>query len=246
MRFIGKDKITQVFFNANISPLRRYVNKQLSAKPDPLHPNYALDRIIREALVSQLLIEQKGLCCYCMQRIEVEKEDFHIEHLAPQSSFKNEEVNYYNLFLSCGSPKISKKHCGHFKADYLIPKVVSFFNERSGTRCQDYFKYTITGEILPKDGCGSMEKNYTNYKNLNIQTKILISVIDALNLNALSLKETRKSISESIFSLPDDLDALNIQLNNLNVFDPETGYFISMSEVSKYFLEEKIKKISAT
>ena len=106
MRYIEKENITHLFRNNNLTPLRRYINKQLSATPDPLHPSYNLDTTTKTLLVQQLKQEQKGLCCYCLQQFE--NDDYHIEHLAPQSVFLNEEVYYYNLFFIMWFKQIDK------------------------------------------------------------------------------------------------------------------------------------------
>ena len=114
MRYIYKNDITAIAANANLLLLNSFIATQLTTAPDPLHPAYSgLTTAIKNNLILQLITEQQGLCCYCMERLEAGRH--HIEHLAPQSGYKNEEVQYYNLYLSCGSNKENKNHCGHAK-----------------------------------------------------------------------------------------------------------------------------------
>ena len=242
MRYIEKDKITDVFSNGNLRKLRNYVNIQLSAQPDSLHPDYnGLNPVIRTDIINQLKLEQKGLCCYCLQRLV--NSDTHIEHLAPQSAFLNEEVNYYNIFLSCGSNKYQKKHCGHYKKEYTIPKVISYFNPKTHIKCQDLFKYNLLGEILPSDGFNSIKMNYERYIDLNSHTKSLLATIDVLNLNCKELVSIRKGIIKGVVELPDDKAKLEKTLSLLETPNYNTGYLDPFCELTIFFLKDKIKKL---
>lgn len=241
MRYIEKENITTVFKNVNLLHLKKYVNLQLSAQPDPLHPLYSLDRVTKQQLIKQLITEQKGLCCYCMQQFE--NSVYHIEHLVPQSAFKNEEVNYYNLFLSCGNDKYYKKHCGQFKKENQIPKLISYFNPKSNEKCQDLFKYNIIGEILPIQGEESIKDNYKHYKTLNPNTKSLLGSIEVLNLNCISLVADRRKIADAIFSLPDNRPLIENTITNLEIPNPVTGFLDPMCSVSIFFLKQKLKSI---
>lgn len=242
MRFIEKEKITDVFRNTNLTRLRRYVTAQLAAQPNPLHPSFNLNRETRLSLIRQLLSEQKGLCCYCLQQLE--EGDFHIEHLAPQSAFLNEEVNYYNLFLSCGSDRIRKNHCGQSKDNNLIPKIISSHNPNTHVKCEDLFKYNLLGEILPKEGLDTMINNYRQFERLNRLTKSLISTIDVLNLNCEELKVTRRRILNRILELPDDRIALERLSRQVLNPDPQTGFLAPFCELSNYFIKMKIDRLN--
>lgn len=241
MRYIEKENITSVFKNANLLPLKKYVNMQLSAQPDPLHPAYNFDRATKQQLIKQLIIEQKGLCCYCMQQFE--NGVYHIEHLVPQSAFKNEEVNYYNLFLSCGNSKSTKLHCGHSKKNDQIVKTISYFNPNTNEKCQDLFKYNLIGEILPIQGKESIKDNYKHYETLNSNTKSLLGSIEVLNLNCKSLIADRKKIADAVFSLPDDRLLIDTTITNLEIPNPVTGFLDPMCSVSIFFLKQKLKTI---
>ena len=119
---------------------------------------------------SALLSDQGYICCYCCQKIE--KETSHIEHFSPQSKTDAElSVTYSNLLASCGSSQHWPKHCGNQRENHPIP--VSPLQ----TNCEEYFRYTGEGEIIP-----------TN--NLELQEKAK-ETIEILNLNHYDLKQRR-------------------------------------------------------
>jgi uncharacterized protein (TIGR02646 family) len=242
MRFIEKINITEIASNHNLASLNNYIHDQLFAEPDPLHPSYNLERNIRQGLESQLLSEQKGLCCYCLMQLE--DQDYHIEHLAPQSAFINEEVNYYNLYLSCGSHRYRKDHCGHQKENNLIPKVISYFNPNTNAKCEDFFKYNLLGEILPKDGLDTMTNNYRHFETLNQLTKSLISTIEVLNLNCEELVTIRRRILDGILALQDNQARLENMLMQVLTPNQQTGKLESLCELSAYIIRLKINQLN--
>ena len=242
MKYIAKSDIASSPLNPVAVQLNEYILTQISSVPEALHPRYdGIPNGVKEGLVAELLAEQMGLCCYCMSSIEEGR--FHIEHLAPQSGYKNEEVQYYNLFLSCGSKKENLVHCGHIKRDYPIPKLISYFNPKSGEKCEDYFKYNLQGEILPKQGLESMSMNIKKIDTLNPVTKLLIGVIEILNLNCDVLKSKRKSVVSTIMGLPDDQAVLRLLAEKLSTPD-ERGFLQSMVPVAIHFINLKINKLT--
>lgn len=124
-----------------------------------------------------LLREQGYICCYCCQKIE--KETSHIEHFLPQSKTDAElSVTYSNLLASCGSHQHWPKHCGNQRENHPVP--VSPLQ----TNCENHFRYTVEGEIIP-----------TN--NLELQDKAK-ETIDILNLNHSDLKKMRSEAIEAL------------------------------------------------
>ncbi len=119
---------------------------------------------------SALLSEQGYICCYCCQKIE--RETSHIEHFLPQSKTDAElSVTYSNLLASCGSSQHWPKHCGNQRKNNPIP--VSPLE----TNCEDYFRYTGEGEIIPTNNSEQQEEAEKTIK--------------ILNLNAYDLKQMR-------------------------------------------------------
>lgn len=80
------------------------------------YDNYADKAALRHALVT----EQRGICCYCMQRIHCGPLTMKIEHWKCQSEHQSEQLNYGNLLGAClggdGQPP-HLQHCDTRKGD---------------------------------------------------------------------------------------------------------------------------------
>lgn len=74
----------------------------------------------RAALRNALVIEQRGLCCYCMGPIRPNANDMKIEHWRCQARYPEEQLNYCNLLAAClggeGQPR-KLQHCDTRKQD---------------------------------------------------------------------------------------------------------------------------------
>lgn len=196
-------------------------------------------------LRKQLYEEQRGLCCYCMQRIT--KDNSNIEHFLPQSIFKENEVDYYNLYLacrySCGLSK-DKQHCDIAKGDALISKYIGYFNPRTGKKCQDFFQYTDDGYILPdKSGFKTITKFYKEYESLTAQEKELSGTIAILNLNSASLVDAReKFINEEpgIKSRIEGISDIIVLQKMLDFYETSETKFAG---VAVYFIKKRIEML---
>ena len=71
----------------------------------------AFNQLDKDAIRSQLLREQKGICAYCMRRIH-NNEHTVIEHLKPIDGFSDEALSYDNMVACCdgGSNLAVKPH----------------------------------------------------------------------------------------------------------------------------------------
>ncbi len=137
-----------------------------------------------------LLIEQGYVCCYCGQRIA--KDESHIEHFQPRTSFPELALSYTNFLASCPGyteetetsdpiAKRSQEFCGQQKgAWYDATLTVSPLQPD----CATYFRYTGQGDILPTQD----------------QTKALAAqtTIEKLALNHLQLKRGRERAIDGI------------------------------------------------
>jgi len=74
------------------------------------YENYPDKNGLRRALV----VEQQGLCCYCMGRIRPDANAMKIEHWRCQERYPNEQLDYRNLLGACmggqGRPQ-REQHC---------------------------------------------------------------------------------------------------------------------------------------
>ena len=80
------------------------------------YDNYADKAALRRALVR----EQRGLCCYCMDRIGVDATDTKIEHWRCQRRHPKRELDYRNLLAACrgGEGRRGRdQHCDTKKGD---------------------------------------------------------------------------------------------------------------------------------
>ncbi len=122
-------------------------NKRLGNKT----PNWkSFTQSVKNDVYQSLLQEQGYICCYCSRPIS--RKACHIEHFKPKSVYKNLTFEYTNLIASCQGEDEKKPrvpvHCGHTKrAWYDEELMVSPLNPS----CEDFFKYSGFGEILPTD-----------------------------------------------------------------------------------------------
>jgi uncharacterized protein (TIGR02646 family) len=70
--------------------------------------------IEKDDLRSSLVDEQRGLCCYCLQRIRPDSESMKIEHWQSQDLYPERQLDYSNLLGACRGgegQKPDKQHC---------------------------------------------------------------------------------------------------------------------------------------
>ena len=110
------------------------------------YDNYAAKAELREAIVS----EQRGLCCYCMARIESNADKMKIEHWRCQADNPEEQLNYRNLLGAClgsqGQPA-HLQHCDTRKGDQDLrwnPADPAHHIER-------HIRYELDGSIHSED-----------------------------------------------------------------------------------------------
>jgi uncharacterized protein (TIGR02646 family) len=80
------------------------------------YDNFGDKDVLRTALVR----DQRGLCCYCMTRVEATGTGMKIEHWRCQSRNADLQLTYSNLLAACpgghGQPE-SLQHCDTRKAE---------------------------------------------------------------------------------------------------------------------------------
>lgn len=153
--------------------------KQHRLSTHATYDNYQEKDALRESLVK----EQRGLCCYCMNRIRSDDGKMKIEHWHPQShrQFLSEQLDYGNLLAACSGNSNGVKHCDTSKADQLLSKNPA--NHRD--RVEEGIHYRPDGEIFSDDATFNAELS------------------NVLNLNANFLKNNRKAVLDGLIrSLP--------------------------------------------
>jgi uncharacterized protein (TIGR02646 family) len=154
---------------------------------DDWQPTYsALTRIVKETIRDSLFAEQRGLCVYCGRQIDLtySGRTYHIEHFRPQTTYSDLQLEYNNLFLSCGqkdgngnpSPICGNRKDSWFDEDAHI--------EPTYAGCTSRFFFKRNGEVVPAaDGDVSA-----------------ITMIEVLGLNHPELKKDREKVLADIDS----------------------------------------------
>lgn len=137
---------------------------------------------LREALVT----EQRGICCYCMQRIKPLELTMKIEHFQSRSGYPSERLVYNNLFGAClGNEKAeAESHCDTFKGS----KEFHFHMCNSGS-IHTEIKYKTDGEIYSDNEDLNFELGADIDENEKNERKFKPGI---LNLNTINLIRDRK------------------------------------------------------
>lgn len=147
----------------------------------PEHLWRKVDTRRKSSIWKDLNQAQNAKCAYCENSIS--QENRHIDHFYPKDQHKDLVFEWTNLFGSCDA----QDNCGHYKKNY-IPNNVIKPDEEDG---KDFFKYTVSGEILPKDRlCDERQqkaKDTISFFNLN--NGILQNLRERKYLNYKSLCE---------------------------------------------------------
>jgi uncharacterized protein (TIGR02646 family) len=130
----------------------------------------------KQQLKEVLYDEQYGLCCYCCKLLQYPypyDENIHIEHFRPQDSYKDLDLDYGNLHISCSGYKNMGENCGHKKDNWFDEKLTVSPLEND---VESLFTYTVDGHIRAAKG--------------NIRAK---TTICKLGLDSYALQRMRKT-----------------------------------------------------
>lgn len=173
-------------------------------------------RTAKRELQNFLFKNQKKLCIYCEQELEIEnKENYHIEHLKPKSLFRELTYVYDNLALSCNGficknnfGEIKKKQfCGHFKNSKFKEenyKDELFLNPHEVKDLDSFFDFDIEGNILPNSLKSKDNQSTAKY------------MIEYLGLNNEKLVERRKNTYTELVVIAENEYKDAIQLLDFN------------------------------
>lgn len=197
--------------------------------PHSSYENYQEKDDLRKALVT----EQRGLCCYCMNRIYPESNSMKIEHWRCQSNYENKQLVYQNLLGACrggDTQPAEKQHCDTKKGNSDLKFNPANPNHRIETR----IRYESDGSIHSDD----------------IDFDIEINKI--LNLNLPFFKNNRKGVFDAVFtwykcekgrkSNPVFRDRL---IQKRDKYIGGDGELKPYCQVAVWLLDQKIKKMAA-
>ncbi|MCV9930855.1 TIGR02646 family protein [Flavobacterium sp. LS1R47] len=175
---------------------------------DDWQPTYAnIDRQERIDLFKSLKGEQGHICCYCER--ELNDGDCHIEHFRPKdkTKFPHLELVYDNLLCSCqvNTEKGEPLHCGNSKGNWFDEELLI---SPLDSTCENKFKYTFDGQILPFNENDEAAKN----------------TIEKLQLNIDKLKDLRKGVIDALFEDEDVTWYLEMKNGKYNEFYTTINY----------------------
>ena len=185
MRFVSKEIRVPIKFQRAISGVADYK---------------CLYSDVKKEILEVLISEQKGLCAYCNQRINVACAK--IEHLICQSHNKSFDLKYFNLFAVCNGNEgvLSQSHCDTYRAksnDYFLPFV--FFDKcltKSWDDLNPFFDIDFSSRTKLVSGKITSRKiKNQGYPN---NEKSVNQAIDILNLNSEILVKARKAKWENV------------------------------------------------
>lgn len=125
------------------------------------YDNYADKDTLRTGLVA----EQRGLCCYCMGRIEDTAGAMKVEHWRSRTTYPGEQLVYRNLLAACrggeGEP-VHLQHCDTKKADREL-----LWNPADPERrIEERIHYAMDGTIRSDDPV--FDRQLNDVPNLNL------------------------------------------------------------------------------
>ena len=170
----------------------------------------------RKDLRQQLVIEQGGICCYCMGRID--NTSAHIEHFWPKGirQYQHLDLDYNNLFASCEGMRLfdenanmllkTDEFCGHKKENWFDENMIM----PTDYKVEELFTYLDNGEIREKSGS---------------EAYIASSMLKNLGLDSFYLNRNR---SEAIDEMYKELDFIDI--DDKEVISDMVDYYDNMIE----------------
>ena len=145
------------------------------AKTHSDYDNYTDKDGLREALER----EQRGLCCYCMNRIRADSETMKIEHWQSQVCHRDRRLDYSNLLGAClgGEGQLQRlQHCDTRKRDNDLQWNPADPSHQIETR----LRYEPDGSIRSDDPTFDAQLH------------------QVLNLNLAVLKNNRKGVLDAV------------------------------------------------
>ena len=115
-----------------------------------IEPRYVdLDRAAQQATRHALFVEQTGQCVYCGRGIDLERRNrHHVEHFRPRARYPHLELDYRNLFLSCGPQREDggvQPTCGNKKESWFDENC--HVDPAPEEACQRRFAFASGGEV---------------------------------------------------------------------------------------------------
>lgn len=188
------------------------------------YDNYPDKDDLRESLV----LEQRGICCYCMQRIRPTSTAMKIEHWQCQARYPHRQLDYSNLLgacLGCQNQSLERHHCDTRKGDHDLA-----YNPANPTHDVER-KLTFLGD-------GTLQSTEVIFDQ---------EINEVLNLNEGILKKNRRALLDSIKDEfmgknPSKAD-IQKEIRKWNG-DLDDGVLEPFCQVAIYYLRKKLQRMS--
>lgn len=193
--------------------------------------NYASDekQELREALVQ----EQRGLCCYCMVRLQATREAMKIEHWQCQEKYPDRQLDYTNMLGAClggeGQPS-DLQHCDTSKG----MKDLRFNPAEPTHNIERRVRFEIDGSIRSTDSDFNTELD------------------DVLGLNLAVLKNARKGVVDGLAGWLRDYRARHRRGPDLATLQrmrsrrlPPTGQLEPFVYVAIWWLDQRLTRTTS-
>jgi uncharacterized protein (TIGR02646 family) len=190
---------------------------------DSNYENYAKKDDLRKSLVA----EQRGICCYCMQRIRPNLESMKIEHWQCQDKYPKRQLDYDNLLGACpGGIGKSKRdqHCDTRKGN----------DDISFNPADPFHDVESKLQFL---GDGTIKSNDVQFDQ---------EINDVLNLNESSLNRNRKAVLNALQQsfMRGNPSKIAIE-KELRKWNGDSGEELEpFCQVVIYYLRKKLKRMS--
>ena len=168
--------------------------------------NYAEKDELRESLVK----EQRGICCYCMQRIRAGSTEMKIEHWQCQELYPESQLDYKNLLAAClggEGRKRKNEHCDTRKgALSLIYSPAS-----PGDDVESKLKFLLDGIIESEDA--QLDKEINEVLNLNEDSLVRNrkAVIEAFRQGLIQTSPSHSDLRRELRKWDGDDDSQNLE-----------------------------------
>ncbi|BAZ08660.1 hypothetical protein NIES4071_04650 [Calothrix sp. NIES-4071] len=185
----------------------------------------SFNKSVKSDVYESLLKEQGFICAYCSRPIT--RQICHIEHFRPKSVYKELTFEYTNLIASCQGEDEKKPrtpvHCGHKKHAWFDEELMV---SPLDPKCETYFKYSGSGEIIAVDG----EKQAAAKTTIN-----------KLALDIDKLRRLRRTAIDTTLQIIEGVDDAEIQQLIQGYQKPDnTGRLTPFCDVIVYTLQQYV------
>lgn len=188
------------------------------------YDNYAEKDELRQSLVK----EQRGLCCYCLQRIQPNAEQMKIEHWQCQEDYSDKQLDYSNLLGACLGGKGKKEKSQH--CDTKKGKLDLLYNPANPVHdVEGKLKFLGSGKIESTDLQFNKEVNMVLNLNEDFLMKNRKALLDSFRKGFMSRNPSKTDIQKELRKWNGELD---------------DGMLEPFCQVVIYYLRKKLQRMS--